>query len=175
MADRVIIPKIVMLTLLLTLHPGFFVPCDDLGISICLAEDVTIGAVEDIILLPWGIKMPARVDTGAATTSLDTRDIKIRDGFAEFNLPEPYGGQAVRLPVKKMRSLRSSSGREQRPVVDLTICIGRQKMQVEVNLANRSWMEFPLLLGRNVIEKGFIVDVRQSKKLQPDCLHKPLP
>jgi hypothetical protein len=175
MADRVIIMKIFMFSLLLTLFSGVFVPCGDLGISLCLAENVTIGAVEDVVLLPWGIKMPARIDTGAATTSLDTRNLKIKDGFVEFNLPEPYGGQAIRLPVKKMRSLRSSSGRAQRPVVDLTICVGRQTMHIDANLTNRSRMEFPLLLGRNVIEKGFIVDVRQVKKLQPDCPHRPTP
>jgi hypothetical protein len=175
MADKGIILKIFMFSLLLPLFPGFFMACADLGIPLCLAEDITIGAVEDVILLPWGVKMPARIDTGAATSSLDTRELKIKDGFAEFNLPEPYGGQTIRLPVKKMRSLRSSSGREKRPIVDLTICVGRQTMHIEANLANRSGLEFPLLLGRNVIGKGFIVDVRQAKKLQPDCPHRPTP
>lgn len=33
-------------------------------------EKIAIGLLEDMILLPWGVKLPARIDTGAATSSL---------------------------------------------------------------------------------------------------------
>jgi hypothetical protein len=37
-------------------------------------DKIRIGLVEDIILLNWGIRMPARIDTGAAQSSLDARE-----------------------------------------------------------------------------------------------------
>ena len=48
------------------------------------ADRVTIGLVEEVILLPWGVKMPARIDTGAATSSLDVRDLTVKKKVAEF-------------------------------------------------------------------------------------------
>ena len=52
---------------------------------------ITIGTVEEVILLPWNIKLPARIDTGAAKTSLDARNLKIDGNMAEFRLPEESG------------------------------------------------------------------------------------
>ncbi len=163
--------KTFIVSIALVLLPGMFAT----GFDLSGAEDVTIGAVEDVVLLPWGVRLPARIDTGAATTSLDARNLNIKDGIAEFSLPEEYGGMKIRLPVKHIKQVSSSAGRQQRPVVELTVCIGRQKMHMDVNLTNRSHMQFPLLVGRNVIEKGFIVDVRQSKKLPPNCAEMTLP
>ena len=51
-------------------------------------ERITIGLVEEIILLPWGVKIPARIDTGAAVSSLDVRGLTVKGktgcyGFGE--------------------------------------------------------------------------------------------
>jgi hypothetical protein len=135
----------------------------------CFGQDVTIGAVEEVVLLPWGIRLPARIDTGAATTSLDVCEMSIQGDTVAFRLADRCGGQVLRLPLKTMRSVRSSSGHQVRPIVEMTLCIGRRKMQIEVNLVDRSRMTYPFLVGRNVIEKGFLVDVRQTNMLPPDC------
>ena len=55
-------------------------------------EKKAIGLVEDVILLPWGVKIPARIDTGAATSSIDARELKIHDNIAEFKLPKSMAG-----------------------------------------------------------------------------------
>lgn len=131
--------------------------------------DETIGAVEDVLLLPPGIKLPARIDTGAATTSLDAHDIRVRGGIAEFTLSEKHGGHTLRLPIAGARRVRGPSGPRARPVVALTICLGRQKMRIEATLADRSYLEYPLLVGRNVLKRGFLVDVRKKRMDPPDC------
>ena len=51
-------------------------------------EKIIIGGIEEVVLLPWGVKLPARVDTGAAKSSLDAREIKVRDDRVEFKLPQ---------------------------------------------------------------------------------------
>ena len=86
--------------------------------GIAAAEEKTVlGGVEDVILLPWGIKLPARVDTGAAKSSLDAREIKVQDDKIEFKLPKKYGGLQIRLPIMGWRHIRTPEGLERRPVV----------------------------------------------------------
>ena len=141
--------------------------------AIGLGQDITIGAVEEITILPWNITLPARIDTGARRTSLDARDLKIVGKTVNFRLVNPNGkDQIIRLPLKGMQRVHSASGNPKRPVVEMTICIGQKKMTIDVNLANRSRMTYPLLVGRNVIKQGFLVDVRQSKILPPACVDK---
>ena len=55
-------------------------------------EKITIGEVEDVILMPWGVRLPVRIDTGAVTSSLDARGLKVKNNMAEFKLPKKYGG-----------------------------------------------------------------------------------
>ena len=137
------------------------------------AEEKTktvIGAVEEVVLFPWGVKLPTRIDTGASMTSLDVRDLTIRNKVAQFRLPEKYGNTLISLPVIRHCNVRSSSFRERRPVVEIELCVGSRRMRVQANLNNRSQLEYPLILGRNVLSQGFIVDSAQEKMLPPNCL-----
>lgn len=136
------------------------------------AEDKTktlIGAVEEVVLFPWGVKLLARIDTGAGMTSLDVRDLTIKKGVAQFRLSERYGNTLISLHVIRHCNMRSSDAQERRPVVKMELCLGSKRMDVEVNLNDRSRMEYPLILGRNVLNQGFIVDSAQEKILSPKC------
>jgi hypothetical protein len=137
--------------------------------SLSAEERVPIGVVEDVILLPWGIKMPARIDTGAARSSLDARELKVKDEIAEFKLPKKYGGRKIKLPVVKWVDTRSSEARDRRPVVELTFCVGSRRIRTEVNLNDRSTVRYPLIIGRDVLKENFIVDCLKSRCLPPTC------
>jgi hypothetical protein len=132
-------------------------------------EKIVMGAVEDVILLPWGVTLPARVDTGAAKTSLDARELTIVGDMAEFRLPEKYGGRRLRLPIVEWRHILSPDRRNRRPVVELEICIGSRRTRGKVNLTDRSGVRYPLILGRNFLRGKFVVDVKQSHLLPPNC------
>lgn len=139
------------------------------------AEDKTkslIGAVEEVVLFPWGVKLPARIDTGASMTSLDVRDLTIKNKVAEFRLPEKYENVLIKLPVLRHCNIRSSGFRERRPVVEIELCVGSKRLRVEVNLSNRSHLEYPLIIGRNVLGQGFIVDPAREKVASPNCLEE---
>ena len=131
---------------------------------------ILIGAVEEVVLFPWGAKLPARIDTGAGMTSLDVRDLTVRDKVAQFRLPEKYGNALISLPVVRHCNVRSASSRGRRPVVEIELCVGSKRMRVHVNLNNRSQVEYPLIVGRNVLNHGFMVDCAQEKMLSPKCL-----
>ena len=132
-------------------------------------EKIPIGLVEDVILYPWKVKLPARIDTGAAMSSLDARDLTVQNNIAEFRLPDKYGGLRLRLTVIEWQDIRSSEGRERRPVVNLELCIGPKRLQVKVNLNDRSLVKYPLIIGRNVLKDNFVVDCMRSRCLPPNC------
>ncbi len=135
---------------------------------------IVLGEVEDVILLPWGAKLPARVDTGAAMSSLDARDLKVKDGFAEFSLSKKHGGLQLRLPIVDWLTIRSSEASEQRPIVEIEFCIGPKRVHTRVNLNDRSTVKYPLLLGRNTLKEDFIVDCMRDRCSPPACAGVPL-
>jgi len=130
---------------------------------------VTIGTVEDVILLPWRVKLPARIDTGAAKSSLDARELKVNEDRVEFKLPREYGGLHLRLPIVEWRHVRTPEGLERRPIVELEICFGSKRIRTLVNLADRSMVKYPLILGRNFLKENFIVDVKRRRTSKPNC------
>ena len=133
------------------------------------AERITIGLVEDVILLPWGVRIPARIDTGAATSSLDARKLTIMENIAEFRLPEKYGGLQLRLPIVDWKTIRSAEARDRRPVVEIKLCVGTKHLRARVNLNDRSQVKYPLILGRDVLRKHFVVDCMKSHCAPPTC------
>jgi len=133
------------------------------------SEKIHIGVVENVMLLPWGIVLPARIDTGAASSSLDARDIKIDGNTVTFRLAPQYGGVELSLPIVERKTIRSAEKREKRVVVEMEICIASKRLRTRVNLNDRSGVQYPMLLGRNILMKHFIIDCSQTKCTTPNC------
>ena len=133
-------------------------------------KGITLSKVEEVILFPWNIKLPARIDTGATVTSLDARQLKIDGNEAEFKLPEEFGGALLRLPIAGWRHVRSSKGREERPIVEIELCIASKRIRLKANLNDRSMVKYPIILGRNALKDYFVVDVnKRPKTVLPVC------
>lgn len=132
-------------------------------------EKTTIGLVEEIILLPWGIKIPARIDTGAAGSSLDVRGLTVKGEIAEFKLPPKYGSALIRLPIVGWQKVRSAESRERRPIAEIDLCVGPKKLRARVNLNDRSQVQYPFLLGRNILKENFVVDCMKEYCNPPSC------
>jgi len=107
-----------------------------------------VGAVEEVILKsPKGEKrVLARIDTGARLSSLDARIAE------ELGLKE----------TTRIQKVRSSQGRSERPVVNVRVEVGGVEHFSEFTVVDRSHMKYQVLIGRNVLENGFLVDA--SKK-----------
>jgi len=138
-------------------------------------EKITIGAVEDVILFPWGVKVPARIDTGAALSSLDVCEYSVEEEFVTLTLADRCGGHNVRLPLAGWKDVQSAQGSGRRPVVELEICLGPKRIVTSVTLTDRSRMEYPFLVGRETLEKDFIVDVGRTRMAPPICRDSILP
>jgi hypothetical protein len=133
------------------------------------AAKITLGVVEDVILSPWGISFPARIDTGADLSSLDARDIVVRQDVAEFRLSALYGRQRLQLPIVEWGHVQTSMGIEKRPIVEISICLGSKLLRTLATLKDRSGMAYPFLVGRSALSGSFLVDTSRSRAAQPNC------
>ena len=118
-----------------------------------------------------GIGVPAiraKVDTGARTSALNAREIETfdRDGrnWVRFTLqPDRRRPREIdcEAPVTDARTVKDSSGHaEERYVIETPVQIGAREATwlIEITLANRSGMQFAMLLGRTAVRRRFAVD-----------------
>ncbi|WP_431806141.1 ATP-dependent zinc protease family protein [Microbacterium paraoxydans] len=113
----------------------------------------------------------AKIDTGARTSSLHAFDVHEfeRDGEAwvRFRVKPWQDSQddavVVECPVHDRRAVRSSSGHAQeRLVVRLIIRLVDREVLAEVTLSNRDEMGFRMLIGREALRQGYVVDPARS-------------
>lgn len=128
-----------------------------------------VGAVEWARIEPGDVSMPARIDTGAATTSLHAEDIELveKDGkrWVHFSLVDPETNEKVQVEQRLHRKVvikQSDSEDQRRYVVRMWITIGEIRSLVDVALTDRGNMEHPLLIGRNLLVDTVIVDVSRQ-------------
>jgi len=113
--------------------------------------------------------VPAKIDTGARTSSLHATvlDRFERDGRSYVRFAVDFGRQHVRqvceaIQVDK-RGITSSNGETQmRLIVKTPMRIGAVEFRAEISLADRSDMQFPLLIGRTALRRRFVVDSGSS-------------
>jgi RimK family alpha-L-glutamate ligase len=107
-----------------------------------------IGYIEEVVVSGTSGSVTAlgKSDTGATRTSIDT------------SLAAEIGAG----PIKSMTRVKSGSvkGGKARPVVDLVIGIGGRQHTVTASVEDRSHMDYPLLLGRDILQH-YQVDVRR--------------
>lgn len=113
----------------------------------------------------------AKLDTGARSSALHAFDLVEfeRDGEAwvRFSV-HPWqrsaeDEQTVELPVHDRRTIRSSTGHvQQRYVVRMQLRLMDQTFPIDVTLARRDSMGFRLLIGREALRQGFVVDSGRS-------------
>lgn len=127
-----------------------------------------IGAVEWATVEPANIRMEARIDTGSATTTLHAEDLQLveKDGkrWVNFSLVDPATDEKIAVEERLRRKIikKSSDGDKQtRYVVKLWISLGGSRIRTEVTLNERD-MEYPLIVGRNVLVDTMIVDVSRK-------------
>lgn len=113
--------------------------------------------------------VPAKIDTGARTSSLHATvlDRFERDGTDYVRFAVDFGRQHVRQVCEAIqvdrRGITSSNGETQmRLIVKTPMRIGAVEFRAEISLADRSDMQFPLLIGRTALRRRFVVDSGSS-------------
>lgn len=135
-----------------------------------------IGQIARIELPDAGIDMLARVDTGAATTSLHAEEVEVDGDWVNFSLLGRDGRKiSLSRPIAKISTVRQAAGSEKRVFVELTLKHLDHTRPVLVNLNDRSHLHYPMLLGRNWLENGYLVDVATPSEYPEPQLNLPNP
>jgi hypothetical protein len=134
-------------------------------------DKLVIGRVERVDFPRFGlIGLEAKIDTGALTSSIHCADVQVEaeddDGMRviSFTLLDPehpdYNGRRFRSRKVGTRVVRSSNGEEQeRHVIAADLVIAGRTIRTEFTLADREPMRYPVLLGRRLLRRNFLVDV----------------
>ena len=115
--------------------------------------------------------MKAKIDTGAQTSALHATQVEEflhnGDEWVRFTVHPWQDSEldevVVERPVHDRRTVRSSSGHSQDRLVvllDITLC-GRT-IEAEVTLTSRDEMVFRMLIGREALRQGYVVDSAAS-------------
>lgn len=133
-----------------------------------------IGEVEPVTLMKSGLTLPARIDTGATTSSLDATEIKRfeRDGkkWVRFTVTDRRSGEKKEMACRLSRTVKIKRHGEEsleRPVVKVKTLMGGVELVREFSLTDRGEFTYQILIGRNYLQGEFVVDVNVKNVTTP--------
>ncbi len=144
-------------------------------IAVANAQAKTLGWVEWALVSKQKIRMRAKLDTGARSSSIHAEDVeRFRRGgkdWVRFTIMSRSGKTArLELPVHRwVRIRRAGAETKKRAVVLLGICLGTTYKMAQVNLTSRERMNYALLIGRRFMDDKILVDSSRRNTTPPDC------
>ena len=136
------------------------------------AAQVVVGWREWVALPQAGVDwVKAKIDTGARSSSIHAFDLEILEQddreWVRFSI-HPWQrsdeeAHELTLPLLDRREVRSSNGQtEQRYAVAMDVTLAGRTITTVMTLSNRDEMGFRMLIGREALERGFLVDSSRS-------------
>lgn len=139
----------------------------------------SFGWVEEGLILPEETRVKFKLDTGALTSSMHAEKIdrfeKSGDDWVRFTveLEDIDSDEKVetRLERKVVRTIkvRGAGGAEERPVVLMKVCLGKRIYEEQFSLNDRDKMNYPVLIGRRMLEDVGLVDSSKTFTTKPNC------
>jgi len=131
----------------------------------------TIGSLDrvDFPLLSLA-DLPCKIDTGAETSAIHCHKVKLieKDGeeIISFCLLDPkhpnYNGIEFRVKDFEEKKVKSSFGQSEfRYTIRTQVILFGEKITANFTLSDRERMKYPVLLGKSLLKKRFLVDVSQ--------------
>ena len=115
--------------------------------------------------IPW---IKVKLDTGARSSALHAFDLEELPGDRVRFMVHPWqdsevDATSVECGIHDRRVVRSSSGHsEERIVVLIELALAGRTIVAETTLSNRDQMGFRMLVGREALRQGFVVDPGRS-------------
>lgn len=153
----------------------------------CLAPPVSsapevLGWLEGAYLQPWGVRVRARLDTGARTSAIHAEHIEIfkKNGADWVKFHFPFGrregyqqGLDIERPLlRRVHVKKRGGGLAERYVVKLNICISGETNAIELSLVDRSNFNYPIILGRKALAGRYLVDPSRTFLGKRTCPRK---
>lgn len=128
---------------------------------------VVIGRKERVEFPDWGgLRVRAKVDTGAYSSALDVLGYDLLDDGRTARLRiavrrRPARQIIVLAPLVGHVKVRSSAGRaECRPLIEPTVRLGAISFPLRLTVTCRAAMRCRMILGRQALAGRFVVDVQ---------------
>ncbi|MGR5235343.1 ATP-dependent zinc protease family protein [Vibrio alfacsensis] len=136
-------------------------------------HEIVLGSIERVTIDSIKQTFDARVDTGAATSSLNAVDIEeferngnnwVRFHLADSTKSEEEKNTWIEAPIIRYVKIRQATTEEleRRAVVELWVRVGKIHEKAQFTLADRSQMNHPVLLGREFMRDIAMVDVSRN-------------
>jgi hypothetical protein len=145
-------------------------------------EKAVMGWLESVFLKPWNIRVTAKLDTGAKTSSLHADDIEhfTKNGqeWVRFTLTGAEDDKTVVVERPQVRTVYIKERRARatkRDVVTMVLCKNGRDYETEFTLVDRSNFNYPVLLGRSFLKDVALVDAEDTFLYKADsdpCLSK---
>lgn len=134
---------------------------------------ILVGEVESIYLIKEKKVFAARIDTGADTSSFGVYNLTKfeRDGkkWVKFALKSDKKSTIVEYPIYDTVKIKQQSNMkaEERIEIKMSIKVGQKEYHHQIfNLADRSHLEYQVLIGRNFLKDIALVDVSRKNILE---------
>lgn len=157
-------------------------------------EPEVMGFVEWVVMGETGIRLKARLDTGAKTSSLHAVNVeefeKDNEEWVRFQLPlgdhedQPSEGELehdevileFERPVYRTVLIkRKGAPSQRRHVVKMEFCIGGKMHETQFSLTDRGKFSYPVLLGRRFMrDDNILTDSGRSFIAEQECEYSTL-
>lgn len=137
-----------------------------------MKQEYTIGRSDKIDLPKLQLfDVDAKVDTGAFTSAIHYNFAEVVERndkkLLHFTLLDPshpnFNNKEFYVEDFERRLIKNSFGdSEQRYVITTEIMLFGKTWITEFSLSNRGNLKFPVLIGRKLLKKGFLVDVTRT-------------
>ena len=149
---------------------------------ILIPKETFVGEVEPIIIKgkkdEKALRLLARIDTGAKTSSLNATNIELfeclfgnnTETWVRFTVEDSVNKEMVEIESELVRTAkikRHGTESEKRHIVKLWTQLGKVNKCVEFSLTDRSNFKYPVLIGRNFLSGDFVVDVSKKNITSP--------
>ena len=137
------------------------------------AGKTIIGRSVNIDFGSRAIGVPAKIDTGADSSSVWASNIRIdKNGVLKFSLfgkgSPYYNGKVFRRTDYSVAMVKSASGHEIiKYRTHFTITLAGKNIKALFGLSDRAVHNFPVLIGRRTLSGKFLVDVSMSEVKNP--------
>lgn len=134
-----------------------------------------LGWVEKALITEDDFLVHAKLDTGADNCSLHATDLRTfkRNGkrWIEFTVHNRDGvTRTLKRKISRTATIKRAGGvSQERYVVKMVVCLGHKEMQVDVNLVDRSHLNYNMLIGRSFLAGNVLVDSSSTYIEPPSC------
>ena len=158
------------------------------------AEPEVMGFVEWVVMGETGIRLKARLNTGAKTSSLHAVNVepfeKDNEDWVRFQLPlgdhedQPSEGdlkhdevilEFERPVYRTVLIKRKGAPSQRRYVVEMDFCLGGKVHETQFSLTDRGKFSYPVLLGRRLLlDDNILTDSGRTFIAELECEYSTL-